>query len=229
VNLETGVDTDSSGNTLITHCGACGLTCQANATCNDGVCACPGGSNIDLYCDEHPVTGATDNVYACTDANTAKNCGDCGNSCIDDSQCRSIRTPINSPDDYGCVCMGSDAGKTHCEGLGCRNLTEADSCGACGRECPSGVACTAGRCACPGGATFNACPVDGKPACVDLATDENNCGECGTVCGSGFQCCNSACVNINTDDANCGACGTDCNTTNFFCAFTQCCANGDCG
>jgi hypothetical protein len=166
-------------------------------------------------------------VYACINVNTAKNCGDCGNECIDDSECRGTNGS-DAPEDFDCTCLRSDAGKTHCRGLGCRSLTETDSCGECGRVCPSGIACTGGRCACPGGTGFNACPVDGKPACVDLASDENNCGECGRVCGGSSQCCNSVCVNVNTDDANCGTCGHDCNTENFLCALAQCCAGGSC-
>jgi hypothetical protein len=209
VDLDDGVTTGSGGSALTTHCGACGLTCLPGAACNNGVCACPGGSAIDLYCDENPTTGATDNVYACIDVNTEKNCGGCGLECIDDSDCVGTGGS-NEPADFDCACRRTDAGKTHCEGLGCRNLTETDSCGACGRQCPSGIACTAGRCACPGGAAGESCLVDGLPACVNTNTDENNCGECGTVCGNGFECCGGNCIDIDdfdTDEQNCGGCG----------------------
>ena len=232
VDLDVGVTTGSGGSAVTTHCGACGLTCLTGAPCNNGVCGCPGGSTIDLYCDENPITGATDNVYACIDVNTEKNCGECGLECIDDSDCVGTMGS-DVPADWDCVCRRSDAGKTHCPELGCRSLTETDSCGQCGRVCPAGIACTGGRCACPGGSTNNACPVDGKPTCVNLSADENNCGACGTVCGTGFECCNGTCVDIDsydTDELNCGGCGTArCPATCGFFGISQCnCNDGVC-
>jgi hypothetical protein len=228
VNLNSGRDIDSSGNTLMTDCGKCGVTCLANAACNSGQCACPGNPTTDVYCDENRTTGATDGHYACIVVDTTKNCGGCGIACIDDSTCQATANP-NGPEDFSCVCIGSDAGKTHCAGSGCVDTrTDEQNCGQCGKECPEGVSCTNSRCQCPSSAA-DSCLVDGAPKCVDVKSDDKNCGACGTVCNSGFDCCNGSCVDIDNYDNdcnNCGACGHACGT--FLCDFLGNCNNGVC-
>lgn len=228
VNLANGIDTDTSGNTLIKNCGACGVTCMANAACTNGKCACPGAPTTDVYCDENRTTGATDGNFACIVPDTTKNCGDCGVACIDDSECRTAAN-ANGPEDFSCVCIGADAGKTHCAGSGCVDpRTDEQNCGVCGRQCPKDISCTNSQCQCPAAAP-DLCVVDGEPKCIDFDSDEQHCGACGTVCGNGFECCGGSCVNIDTYDnsnTNCGSCGNTCN--GFLCGIINCCSNGSC-
>jgi hypothetical protein len=234
VNLTTGVDTDSSSNTLIANCGACGVTCLANAACNAGQCACPSASTTDKYCDQDPDTGATDGNYMCIEVTTTKNCGSCGNECLDDSTCHA-QSPGTSPDNYSCQCIGTDAGKTHCTGVGCRDLrTDEENCGTCGHSCPPGVTCRSGVCDCPGADSVGVCTVDGEPKCVDVNTDATNCGQCGNICNAGNDCCGGRCVNPDTaydsDRANCGTCGHACDNSGCgFLGLGRCnCNNGVC-
>lgn len=217
VDLDAGRDIDTSPDaTLFADCGACGVTCMADTTCSGGLCACPGGSSVDRYCDADPVTGATDGAFMCIDVDTTKNCGECGRACLDDSVCRGSGS-ADAPGDYACECVGGDLGKTHCDGVGCRDL-DADQghCGECGKACPNGIACTQGECACPGADSVDACLVGDEPQCVDTDTDVTHCGACGNACERGYECCNGACVNPVTYDAdrnNCGACGVQCPAT----------------
>jgi hypothetical protein len=233
VNLDTGSDSDPTADTLYDNCGACGITCLPNAACNAGVCSCPSASTTDLYCDEDPITGATDEMYACIEVTTTKNCGACGNACIDDSECRQSGGG-DAPDDFDCVCIGSDSGKTHCTGAGCRTLnTDEEHCGACGNACPEDVLCQAGECNCPGPASAEACLVDDEPTCVDTASDEAHCGECGNACDAGEECCGGDCVDPDSyddDRDNCGRCGTQCADIGCGFFFLQACDcnNGVC-
>jgi hypothetical protein len=64
---------------------------------------------------------------------------------------------------------------------GCRNLlTDALNCGACGRSCPPGFACTTGACRCTADQQCNA---GGGGTCVNGACA---CG--GVTCSSGKRC-----------------------------------------
>jgi hypothetical protein len=60
-------------------------------------------------------------------------------------------------------------------------------CGACGRACPAGQICSAGKCDCPGGRTL----CDG--VCVQTNTDRANCGACNNACLILFKCAGGTC------------------------------------
>jgi hypothetical protein len=234
VNLRTGVDTAAGDAVQMDNCGKCGVSCLPGAACTNGQCACPSASTTDMYCDEDPVTGKTDDHYMCIEVKTTKNCGSCGNACLDDSECRGT-SPMNAPSDFSCVCIGDDAGKTHCSGIGCRSLNnDEDNCGQCGRACPDNVNCVAGSCDCPGGSAVESCKVDGEAKCVDTDTDKNNCGGCGVKCDPGEDCCEGECVDPDTafdrDNQNCGSCGHACPNSGcgFLMLFSCSCNNGSC-
>jgi hypothetical protein len=233
-NLNTGVDADpgtGAGQILMENCGKCGVTCLPGAACTNGVCACPSPSTTDVYCDQDKVTGKKDGHYACIDVTTIVNCGGCGNGCLGDSECRGTNGS-DAPGDFSCVCIGDDAGKTHCPGLGCKNLTnDESSCGTCGVVCPDNINCVSRKCQCPSGQEV--CEVDNEPKCVDTESDEDNCGECGTVCGSNEECCGGECVDpdnaFDNDLSNCGSCGYNCRDHNCgFLGIGCSCNNGTC-
>ena len=106
--------------------------------------------------------------------------------------------------------------------------SDAANCGACGRACPAGESCTAGRCQCPRGREI--C----NGACLDIERDRANCGRCGHVCIPGDVCtngtcvcpagkalCDGRCVDEEIDPANCGHCGN-------VCPAKEICAAGRC-
>jgi hypothetical protein len=192
----------------IEDCGACGVTCKAGATCAAGECSCPGDAATYKYCDEDSITGATDGAYACIPVTTTKSCGECGNACLDQSMCQATGSPTTAAG-YECVCMGGDAGKAHCPGIGCRDLdTDTAHCGTCGHACAAGETCCNG-------------------VCADLDDSEAHCGACGDPCNSGETCCSGNCADLDNDDANCGICGRMCMGSCGF--FNPCdCNSGIC-
>lgn len=130
---------------------------------------------------------------------------------------------------------GCGAGTGFCDDTHCHDLqTESVNCGACGKQCPSGLICQSGRCECPAGLT--SCDVNGTISCVDLTSDKTNCGECGNQCPSTSPSCNSGkcgcypgntacetgCTDITRDRNNCGSCGLRCTGTNSDCYNSQC-------
>jgi hypothetical protein len=193
------------------NCGTCNTHCAGGATCYMGSCQCPAG--------ERACSGT------CTDVSSDPlNCGSCLSSCGGaDGTC------------YLGVCTACGGGGTLC-GSPARcydTMTSTLHCGMCGHACPGGAVCTAGTCACPGGAT--ACGM----SCVDTMLDPHNCGSCGHVCqamstctAGGCECstglsdCSGVCVNEQTDIHNCGGCGTDCGPGGACDAGTCTCAPG---
>jgi stigma-specific protein Stig1 len=84
------------------------------------------------------------------------------------------------------------AGSVNC-GAGCVNvMADVRNCGACGRACQQGQACTAGVCQNIGGA----CPagtVNCGAGCVNVMADVRNCGACGRACQPGQSCTAGVC------------------------------------
>ncbi len=121
-------------------------------------------------------------------------------------------------------------GQIPCDG-GCVDpSSDADNCGDCGVECPSGV-CSGGACAgaCPPPATLCA------GACTDTQSDRGHCGACGNACPAGLSCfqgacvdgcplteCGDLCVDTSSNPAHCGGCFQAC-------APGQPCGGGVCG
>ncbi len=107
------------------HCGACGVTCEGDRSCVDGVCQPPCGSS--------PVCDG-----ACVDPTTdVRHCGSCGNACDAGAIC------VDGACEPGC------AGESLACPSGCVDaLNDEASCGACNAPCASGEVCTLGACSC---------------------------------------------------------------------------------
>ena len=147
------------------NCGACGVTCGANASCSGGECSCRAGySDCDGTCVDLQGDGS--------------HCGTCTTVCdagevCSSGQCRSACTiPGQTPCGTSCVDLNTDA----------------SNCGACGVACPTGASCVSRECQCAGGRSVCA------GSCVNLATDPTNCGACGVTCGSNELCASGICA-----------------------------------
>jgi hypothetical protein len=191
----------------VNNCGACGIKCMADQTCNGGVC----GTVATMTC---PAT-----AKACLDPSGTKmycanvmgdpnNCGTCGVVCGATAACSNGQ----------CVAGGggTDAGVPQCGGstVSCLDPTgrpycanvqfDQYNCGACGRVCNATQVCQNGACVpngtadggapnCP--ATMKSClPAAGPGYCADYLNDTNNCGICFNVCSAGFFCQNGGCM-----------------------------------
>ncbi len=161
------------------HCGTCGNACptrpNAAPTCAMGRCgsACAAGFGD---CDGDPSNGCEASLQT-----SAAHCGACGTVCSAGSNA----TAACAGGRCGLTCA---AGFGDCDGVaatGCEASlqTSPAHCGACGRACMTGTACTAGMCGCPG---LRGTLCGG--VCRDLASDRLNCGSCGLTCGGGEAC-----------------------------------------
>lgn len=192
------------------HCGSCDNACPTGVTCDNGGCACAGGSQA---CVGVCVETATD----------VANCGKCGNACSAGSTCQDgqcscpaglnacgaacvdVQADAQNCGDCGNACTGKQVCLMGNCATGCGSLTQCGAscvdtqtnqldCGGCDKACPAGLACSAGNCACSNGGELCG------PSCVDTTTDAKNCGTCGTACGAGEACVAGAC--------QCAAAGT---------------------
>ena len=260
-----------------TNCGACANACKSGELCDNGKCElkcqtthtkCGGGDAGALYC----ANLQTDNSN-CGVCGTACKAGEycSAGKCV--FICPTNFTmcggPPPPPPDSGApgldpagplpTIKGVEAGpgptdagpspdKSSASSYYCTNLKiDQNNCGACGKKCPSGYVCSAGKCGfncatghakCGGGDTGT------TPYCASLQTDFFNCGKCGNKCFLAQVCkagvctlscpgklveCNKTCADLTNDDYNCGACGTKC-TTGKKCYFSKCdteCINKD--
>lgn len=198
---EACADTQTDTN----NCGACDVTCTADASKHVTGVACIGGACVITSC----LNGwdDCDEVYSngceiqINDADV-NNCGACNNYCPGGRTC-----------DNG-VCSQCPTGQTDCDGVCVDTQTDTNNCGACGNYCPGGRTCDNGECSqCPAGQT------DCGGVCVDTQTDTHNCGACDNSCSSrpnagGAVCNEGRCV-----------CPYPCNGEPY-CGML--CINGDC-
>lgn len=181
---------------------ACSPT-EPPARCTPGAqvaCACPGGGSGAQVC---AADGASYSACAC-------GVGDAGaDAAVDAARADVVDAAGTLVDVPGCeareggvwiVCAETTLGPG-----GCTNLaTSTGHCGACGRACASGAACTDGRCSayvdaavpqdlrCPSAARPTACVTAGTVGCWDLSTSNNlapatNCGACGHRCNGACE------------------------------------------
>ncbi|MFO0625452.1 MAG: FG-GAP-like repeat-containing protein [Polyangiales bacterium] len=232
---------ETSTNTAIAHCGACGRACtvpNATAACVAGACgvgACNAGFGD---CDGDPRNGCETDLRT-----TPSSCGACGRACA-------AANGVAGCAAGACTVAGCNAGFGNCDGNasnGCEVDTRTSNahCGACSAACTTGMVCSASVCGnvCGAGLTFCA------GQCFDTRTDPANCGACGAACPAranasptcgggmcGFRCnvgfgdcdgnaANGCETNLGTATANCGACGNACNAT----TGAATCAAGVCG
>jgi hypothetical protein len=171
--------------TTLANCGACGVRCaRANATpaCAQGTCRIGTCSAGFANCNGSDADGCETPT-----ASDTANCGMCGRTCALPNAtpaCVSGACRINTCSPGFANCNANDA-----DGCEVNTSTSNTNCGACGRTCAAGTACSLGACAsvCTGGTT--AC----GGVCVNLQTDARNCGACGTVCPTGQTCTAGAC------------------------------------
>jgi peptidoglycan/xylan/chitin deacetylase (PgdA/CDA1 family) len=111
------------------------------------------------------------------------------------------------------------------------------NCGACGRACAIGEACTQGACTATCASPFQTCGTGPLAICVDTMSDSANCGACGQACaigeicslgtchvgcsGGGWMLCDDQCVDTSYEQNHCGDC-------TVACSADQACVEGAC-
>ncbi len=229
--------------TDVAHCGRCGGLCAfagGAATCAGGLCVLGACNTGFRNCDAIPTNGCEANTTTSND-----HCGACGSACT--------RTNAAAQCTNGqCVLGACNIGFGNCDtnaANGCETDTRTSSahCGACGRLCPAGEACSAGMCTrtCPTGQTL--C---NNTSCVDTLTDRSHCGRCSNLCGTpanavstcatgvcGYRCIsrwgdcdgvatNGCETNLGNNPSNCMTCGRACPSA---ANYTPACASAICG
>jgi hypothetical protein len=199
----------------VNNCGGCGISCGANATCNNGVCSnavapCTAG-HLGQFCD----LDAGPSLVCCpgggcTDVRVDnKNCGRCGTACAGGLTCVSgaclALVCTTSTQNASCADDGGTSGNC-CSGACVHKGTDPLNCGQCGRFCVGSETCVGGSCGvdvCDPSSQGNACHRDAgiylsigtccSSACLDSRTDRNNCGGCGRVCPGDAGCVSGNC------------------------------------
>lgn len=195
----------------LNHCGACGQTCPAGASCSNGACLCPSGT---LPC-EGQCVNVTENPL---------NCGACGVTCSgphSSQVCQNGSCLLSCLDNY-LDCDGIPS--TGCE---VNPASDANHCGGCGLACPTAggtASCNDGTCQLTCSSGYHKCGEDCVPdssitqcgpSCVACSAPANatptcQSGICDFACNSGYSRCGDTCFALGTDPANCGACGRSC-------------------
>lgn len=149
------------------HCGGCGVACDAAEVCSEGMCAsgCPAG--LDL-CGSRCVDTLRDESH----------CGECGAACSQGELCS-----------MGACALACGGGTIECAGRCVDTDVDPEHCGACGVVCDVDQVCSEGACAlkCSGGTT----PCG--QLCVNTSSDPAHCGACNVACGVGQACASGSC------------------------------------
>lgn len=192
------------------NCGRCGAACPPGATCNSsgGCVNATGGS---AYC------------LKSSDCSGGRICqaGRCVKStCAPGASGAACAFGATRRGDLGTCCNGE------CVDLG----QDKDSCGQCGKVCPTGL-CVGGQCmpsagaSCPfGGCSNGFSCVEGNcvPTACAIGPMSGFCpgpsGDLGACCDQFFS---ATCKSIKSDNDNCGGCGVRCPSG-------QTCQNGVC-
>lgn len=142
------------------NCGSCGNACRSPASCRNGICVAPvatpavpvaSTTSPPLDCGK---MGLSSCRGICVDLKTdSLNCGSCSNRCQPPSSCRNgicIALTAEQPKPTVTVTKAvvncGILGKTNCGGTCVDLQTDWNNCGSCGRACPTGNTCEAGRC-----------------------------------------------------------------------------------
>jgi hypothetical protein len=134
--------------------------------------------------------------------------------CINGSCCRAdYACGSQQCCEYGQTCCGSPPA--------CADLeTDANNCGACGKQCTQDQSCLFGVCVCR-----KSCPpgwVQDPDTCVcSCPQGQVSCGLNDVCCPPGSGCCGGECTPLDTP-ANCGACGKQCGLEGMICQSGQC-------
>ena len=179
------------------NCGACGRTCAAGESCQNGACTCGAAGTCG--------GGQTCCNGVCRDLQQAPDhCGACGHACGGGETCSSGVCVCGAD-----TCSGNEA---CCAGVCAVTASDLANCGACGQSCStvSADTCVDGECACGGGSACGNGDTCCAGDCADLRRSPTHCGQCGRTCRTTESCCASDCVDISSDRNNCGACDTAC-------------------
>jgi hypothetical protein len=202
------------------NCGTCGTTCAS------GVCYSSLG--MPAQClpgeDAGSCTGP-DNPFGCAPGTTCL-----AGNCVTSSGCNGPFGNCQAGDgNIGACCQEFIASI-------CSDLTsDAQNCGGCGVQCPSGQTCADGLCSgdvspCGSGRRGAFCDLDAGTSllccagggCADVETDSANCGYCGYSCQPGLSCLQGQCLAtscttttageacVQGDGGLGGCCGTSC-------------------
>ena len=188
------------------NCGGCGVTCEWDEVCLEGVCArgqgrscweteCPAGT----WCVSDVWLFRTNPKCKALDVDNA-NCGWYRNQCAANTICTAglCLPKMSLPCDGAC-----GANEQCCWVLGqqtCVSLDDPLNCGACGNACPMGALCQAGICQawydvwdpCPWNTTN--CGQGGEISCKNLSNDVQNCGRCRGRCPPDAWCEDGMCT-----------------------------------
>jgi hypothetical protein len=145
------------------NCGSCGNACRPPASCRNGICVAPLASPAvpATSVTSPPVDcgkmGLTSCGGTCVDLKTnSLHCGSCLHTCQSPASCRNgVCTAMTVQQPKPAVTVTKPPvnceilGKMSCSGTCVDLLTDWNNCGSCGRACPTGNTCEAGKCCMP--------------------------------------------------------------------------------
>jgi hypothetical protein len=169
------------------NCGACGFSCGADASCDQGACVCDANMG---NCNTDWADGCEANLLT-----SEEDCGDCGINCnlqvqnvsslyCDGGLCNYSECVSEFFDDC-------DADRTN----GCEANLQTDNrnCGECGTTCYD-YPCMSGSCVPMCADPYSDCDGDLSTNCeTNTMSDIHHCGGCGNECGLKNYCCLGIC------------------------------------